>query len=43
MHPQKIVEETFLIVSALDCNTLQCPKKFGSIDATKLVQSDMAL
>ena len=42
IHLQKIVEETFLTVSALDSNTLQCPKKFTSIAAIKLAKTDGA-
>ena len=39
-HLQKIIEETLLTVSALDSITLQFPKKFSSVTAIKLIQTD---
>ena len=39
-HLQKIIGETFLTVSAWDSDTLQCPKKFTSVAAIKLAQTD---
>ena len=39
-HLQKIIEETLLTVSALDSITLLFPKKFSSVTAIKLIQTD---